>query len=104
MKNVEFISYTGKYPNLCNGILTLKINNSEVKFGNDYHTNEHYSDCFWHSGGTCGFHGYYEGSYRESGRWLINESEIPEEYREYTDDIEELFNDNVEYGCCGGCL
>lgn len=23
---VEFVSYTGKYPNLCSGVLTLKIN------------------------------------------------------------------------------
>ena len=33
--NIEFVSYTGEYPNLCNGILTLKIDNKIVKFGVD---------------------------------------------------------------------
>ena len=39
---VKFISYTGEYPNLCSGVLTLEI--------------------------------------------------------------DEVFNENVEWGCCGGCI
>ena len=102
MKNVEFVSYTGAWPNLCSGILTLKINDKEVKFGRN--GKEDYGDRFWESGGACGFCGGYEEIYRESGDWIINPSEIPEEYRKYAEEIEEVFNDNVEHGCCGGCL
>lgn len=31
--HVKFISYTGKWPNLCSGILTLEIDGKEVQFG-----------------------------------------------------------------------
>ena len=34
INHVKFISYTGKYPNLCSGILTLEIDGKEYKFGN----------------------------------------------------------------------
>jgi hypothetical protein len=39
-----------------------------------------------------------------SGEWIINESEIPEKYKKYALEIDEVFNDNVQQGCCGGCL
>lgn len=104
MKNVEFVSYTGKWPNLCRGTLTLKINEKEVKFGKDYDTNENYSSCFWKSGGRCGFHNGHTERYIDHDKWYINASEIPEAYRKYAEEIEEVFNDNVEHGCCGGCL
>ena len=32
---IKFISYTGKYPNLCSGVLTVEINGKEYKFGHD---------------------------------------------------------------------
>ena len=32
MKQVEFISYDGAYPNLCSGLLVLKINGKVKKF------------------------------------------------------------------------
>jgi hypothetical protein len=31
--NIEFVSYNGKYPNLCSGKLTVKIDGKEVSFG-----------------------------------------------------------------------
>lgn len=31
--HVKFISYTGKYPCLCSGILTLEIDGKKVRFG-----------------------------------------------------------------------
>ena len=43
---VEFVSYTGKYPNLCSGVLTLKINGKIYTFG----YGQKY-DKFWESGG-----------------------------------------------------
>ena len=27
MRKIEFVEYTGKYPNLCSGILTIKVDN-----------------------------------------------------------------------------
>ena len=59
---------------------------------------------FWESGGSCGFRNNYSESYRNTEEWVINESGIPEKYREYAAEIDDAFNANVEYGCCGGCL
>lgn len=33
MSNIKFISYTGEYPNLCRGVLTLKIDGKILRFG-----------------------------------------------------------------------
>lgn len=102
-KHVEFISYTGKYPNLCGGELTLKIDDEEVKFGItiDAKTGEKIEDIypiFWSSGG--GIDKNY-CAYQEE--WIIDASELPEEYRKYAREIDEVFNTNVRHGCCGGC-
>ena len=32
-EHVEFVNYTGSFPNLCRGVLTLKIDGEIVKFG-----------------------------------------------------------------------
>lgn len=107
--NVKFISYTGKYPNLCNGILTLEINGVEVSFGHDasYYKNDDNDgnyEPFWHTGGRCGFRNHYSQSYCEQDEWIIDAQELPEKYRKYANEIDEVFNENVDYGCCGGCL
>lgn len=106
---IEFVSYTGKYPNLCRGVLTIRVDDEEVKFGHDYSVFESWKtdgnyDSFWESGGSCGFYGDYTDSYIEGGDWEINISELPEKYQKYVDEIAEVFNDNVPRGCCGGCL
>lgn len=115
--NVKFISYTGEYPNLCRGILTLEIDGEEVRFGHDYssciHSWEHDPegkliadgnyDSFWESGGCAEFDSDGMG-YTNCGDWLISESDMPEKYRKYIREIDSLFNGNVRHGCCGGCL
>lgn len=93
--HVKFISYTGKYLCLCSGILTLEIDGKKVRFG--YGT---LNDPFWVSGG--GLNPNYEGAYQ--GEWKIDDDGIPEEYRKYAREIDEVFNENVEWGCCGGCI
>ena len=93
---VEFISYTGRYPNFCSGVLTLKIDGEEVTFGK-WNDNADYSS-FWESGG--GLDRDYEPYHAP---WIIDAEAIPEKYRKYAKDIGQVFNANVPFGCCGGC-
>lgn len=103
IEHVKFISYTGKYPNLCRGDLTLEIDGEKVIFGSVYDTGMRKRTgirrIFWHSGGYID-HGYTT----HQCEWQIDVSEIPEEYRQYASEIDEVFNSNVPYGCCGGCI
>jgi len=101
--HVEFVSYTGKYPNLCSGVLTLKIDGETVTFGNSFSNKVDYPE-FWATGGSCGFYNDYSDIYVNHEEWLINESELPTEYKVYAAEIEKVFNENVPHGCCGGCL
>lgn len=108
-EHVKFISYSGRYPNLCNGILVLEIDGKEFRFGHDYSKFDSWKtdgnhESFWSSGGNCGFTNNYSDSYVNSGEWNIDASQIPEEIRKYADEIDKVFNENVDYGCCGGCL
>ena len=119
---IKFISYDGKYPNLCRGVLIVEINGTEYKFGH------HYSNChkndntgrwefidenpdkpnypeFWNSGGCV--YGNRDGNWNISeGEWEYNEN--LDDYPEFTEDIKkellETFNLNVRWGCCGGCI
>lgn len=97
---IKFISYTGKYPNLCSGILTLEIDGDIIRFGYDKECD--YSE-FWTSGGTCGFDSDWE-NYINHNEWIIDEELLPLKYRKYAKEIKDIFNINVPYGCCGGCL
>lgn len=92
-KHVRFISYNGKFPNLCSGTLVLEIDGSLYTFG----LGEQYNS-FWVSGGGLDedFCPYY-------GPWIIFPDELPENIRQYADEIGEVFNENVPNGCCGGC-
>lgn len=95
-EHVEFVSYTGKWPHLCSGILTLRIDNEEIRFGYDEHGSAS-NEKFWRTGGECSLEAIH------TGEWLIDVSKIPEQYRKYAAEIDTVFNENVEYGCCGGC-
>ena len=54
-EHVKFISYTGKYPNLCRGDLTLEIDGEKVIFGSRYdnkmNKRKGVYPIFWYSGG-----------------------------------------------------
>lgn len=98
--NIKFIEYTGKYPCLCIGVLTLEVNGKIYKFG---YSQEYPS--FWSSGGSCGFKDRINWeSYINHGEWEINVDDLPDELRKYALEIDRVFNENVEQGCCGGCL
>lgn len=91
VKHVEFVSYDGRYPSLCMGTLVLKINGKKISFGDN--KNDNYPS-FWRSGGCAGY---------SSGEWMIAINEIPVKYQKYAEEIDVVFNNNVRYGCCGGC-
>lgn len=105
--NVEFVSYTGKYPCLCYGELTLRICGEECVFGSDAKKKKKgvgYFDSFWNSGGRVGFSDDYSVEYVYNEEWLIDVNALPEKFRQYAVEIDMVFNANVEHGCCGGCL
>ena len=89
IKGIEFISYDGRYPNFCRGTLTLKINGKKVEF----------KHCLC-SGGRVWFDKNWN-PHIENGEWTVD---VPEEYKEFEEEITYLVNANVPYGCCGGCI
>jgi hypothetical protein len=103
---VEFVSYTGTYPNLCSGVLTVKIDGKEVVFGVDYLQDwrkrieePDYNMRFWYSGG-----GLTQDYCAYQCPWRINEDDLKPEYKSYAQELIDCFNENVPYGCCGGCI
>ena len=94
-RHVKFISYTGKYPNLCSGILTLEIDGEKATFGLDGQYEE-----FWRSGGYVN----WQDDIVATDEWLIEIERLPQKYQKYATEIDRIFNANVEHGCCGGCI
>lgn len=100
--NIKFISYSGKWPNLCNGILCLEVNSKPYYFGYDYkisnNSSDIYYDKFWSSGGSCSLESI------DKNEWIIYEDKLPTELKPFVKEISDVFNSNVPYGCCGGCI
>lgn len=90
---IKFISYNGKYPNLCSGILVIEIKNKKYELDN-----------VLISGGSAYFANSYSESHVEEGEWNILQDSLPEEIKQYQQEIIKVVNNNVEHGCCGGCL
>ena len=88
---VEFISYDGQYPCLCRGTLTIKVN------GKTYWLNNKMI-----SGGWIMRDGDWN-MWSEYGDWEIDLEKYPE-LEPYKEEITQVVNDNVEQGCCGGCI
>ena len=88
-----FVEYDGDFPNLCRGCL---------KFEHDGTLHA------WHgclcSGGMVSFSDDYSESFVTNGPWTLE----PPQSSEFSDDdhklIEMMVNENVEQGCCGGCV
>ena len=65
-RHVKFVSYTGRWPHLCSGVLTLEIDGEEITFGYGvYPKDEPKYYPFWSSGG--GINPNYEGTWKENG-------------------------------------
>ena len=88
---VKFISYDGKWPCLCMGTLTLNVD------GKTYVLNHAMI-----SGGSV-WHDSDWNFTTEHGDWKVDLNEFPE-LEKYKDEIERVVNENVECGCCGGCI
>lgn len=99
VSHVKFINYTGKFPNLCSGILTLEIDGKEYTFGATWKEEKTDFDSFWVSGGKI-----TQDYHTCTGEWEINVGDLPEQFKKYAVEIDEVFNDNVAWGCCGGCI
>ena len=97
---IKFVSYTGKYPCLCMGVLTLNIDGENKTFGTSY---EYDYNRFWDSGGYIRF----DENWNEDvghGRWIINKDYLPDFLAPYSEVLDNIFNEHVLYGCCGGCV
>lgn len=88
--SVEFKSYDGAYPNLCSGTLVLKIDGEDYVFPK-------YS---MQSGGCVSFTADWD-EVVEEGEWYVD---IPEELEMLEEKILKVVNENVPFGCCGGCV
>ena len=88
---IEFVSYDGKYPNLCSGQLVLKING---------HLRELPRYCL-HSGGHVWLDIDWGDAFVETGRWSID---LPEDLKPFRKEIEKCINKNIPHCCCGGCI
>lgn len=98
--SVKFISYTSLPYALCQGLLILEIEGRVIKFG--YDGKHHYAPRFWFSGGHIECDDW--GMSPISAPWIIDAEALPEKYRPYAEEIGKVFNENVEWGCCGGCI
>lgn len=87
---VEFVSYDGDYPHLCLGKLVIKVNGEEITLEN-----------YLISGGQCWFDAD-DNEVVEKGDWRIGL--LPDDLEQYRDEILRVVNENVEHGCCGGCI
>ena len=101
--HVKFVNYTGEYPNLCRGTLTLEIDGIEYTFGGKYYESKTDFKRFWYSGGSVSFDDEWN-AYVETGKWEIDVDDLPEQFRKYAYEIDRVFNENVDWGCCGGCI
>jgi len=89
---LKFVSYDGKYPNLCSGKLVMELDGEIITF----------PDYCLSSGGRVWFDDEWE-DHIEHDRWSISEfpEGFPDELKEEATDI---VNENIPYGCCGGCI
>lgn len=83
------VEYNGDYPNLCSGTLKIKISNREWEING------------LETGGSVWFDKNWS-EHIEEGPWSIN---FPDDFpKNYKEKVEEWVNENVSWGCCGGCV
>lgn len=70
MKNVEFISYSGRWPALCSGILCMEVAGKIHTFG--------YGERWWEPGGSCWYANGETG--HDTGPWRLNKTIFQKNY------------------------
>ena len=97
---IEFVSYDGEYPMLCHGNLVLKINGKKFEFDDTHYPK------FWSSGGEVSFDDdWNEEVTQDEWYWrCFEENKLPKIILDNKELIMEIFNENVPFGCCGGCV
>ena len=97
MRSIEFVSYNGRYPTLCSGWLELKVDGEPWrKYVNLFSGGKCYLD---NHGNEVVEQGPWDLSRYEYDAWIgygFSDAEIEEIIR--------VLNENVEHGCCGGCI
>lgn len=94
---VSKINYDGCYPNLCSGILTVTTSDND---GNEKEWI--FPNFCMKSGGSVSFNDEMD-ELVDCGEWSI--SEFPDGFPEDLEqDVEKMVNQEVECGCCGGCV
>ena len=93
MRDIQFVSYDGAYPNLCSGTLVLSVDGENIS-----------ADFCLMSEGEAGVilggeERIIKGPWRVKFWRFEKVLTFPEMAR-----ITELVNQNVEWGCCGGCI
>lgn len=89
---IKLISYDGEWPNLCSGTLIVEIDGKTWEFPSHSLS----------SGGSVWFDESWS-EHVEDGPWGISNwpEGYPEEAKEKTVD---LVNEEIHWGCCGGCV
>ena len=91
----------------------IKIRNLDILYYNektktwvqtDEDENNPNYEQFWSSGGSCYFQNGYEDPVVENKEWHIYKEDLPEKFQDIANEIDKVFNENVTWGCCGGCL
>lgn len=86
--NIEFVDICEAPWALCSSSVILRINGQEIEF-------EHILS-------TGGYVSWGEEDIIESGPWGVGG--LPEYLNKYKEEITEIINKNVPWGCCGGCI
>lgn len=85
---VRFVSYSGEFPCLCFGVLKIEVDGKVWELENALVSN-----------GACGVAD--DGAYCTTAPWSVD---LPEQLKPYEKEITALVNENVAWGCCGGCI
>lgn len=128
---IEFVSYDGEFPTLCSGLLVVRIDGRMYALG-PYSDRSRYRG-FWsrsnrteileddriikvfgfylESGGRIDWGDDGENPKIVEGKWIIDDKAMKLENGErfilsgeQKSELEKVINQNIELGCCGGCV
>ena len=106
---IKFVSYTGRFPHLCSGVLSVLVNGVKFRFGYFFEDEEKSGPLlppFWRSGGSAGVTESLD-EFCNGGEWEMDdpkEEHYPPAVWSALPAILAAMNANVEHGCCGGCI